>query len=103
MEKPESLASIFYIRRTDVTENITDIKVSPNQLAELELLSSLNPARRLRLGNNAAYLRRQVDRPQYICYCKTGKRSSAVAYLLSERGFKAHALRGGLQALPDDK
>ena len=51
-------------------------------------------------------IRRQVDRldknSEYICYCKTGKRSSAAAYLLNERGYKAHALRGGLQALPDD-
>lgn len=50
-------------------------------------------------------LRRQVDRldekQQYVCYCKTGKRSSAAAYILNERGFKAHALTGGLQALPD--
>jgi len=51
-------------------------------------------------------IRRQVDRldkaTQYVCYCKTGKRSSAAAYLLNERGYKAHALRGGLQALPED-
>jgi CRP-like cAMP-binding protein len=52
-------------------------------------------------------IRRQLDRldrnSQYICYCKTGKRSSAAAYILNERGFKAHALQGGLQALPDSE
>lgn len=52
-------------------------------------------------------LRRQIDRldqnQQYICYCKTGKRSSAAAYILNERGFRAHALKGGLQALPDSE
>jgi CRP-like cAMP-binding protein/rhodanese-related sulfurtransferase len=38
--------------------------------------------------------------PEYICYCKTGRRSSAAAFLLSQRGFRAQVLRGGLQALP---
>ena len=37
---------------------------------------------------------------KYICYCDTGRRSSAAAFLLSERGFEAHLLRGGLQAMP---
>lgn len=51
-------------------------------------------------------MRRQVDRlskdKEYVCYCKTGKRSSAAAYILNERGLKAHVLKGGLQALPDE-
>ena len=37
---------------------------------------------------------------KYICYCDTGRRSSAAAFLLSERGFEAHLLSGGLQAMP---
>ena len=36
---------------------------------------------------------------KYICYCDTGRRSSAAAYLLSERGFDAYVLKGGLMAL----
>lgn len=32
----------------------------------------------------------------YIVYCDTGRRSSAAAFLLSERGFQAYVLRGGL-------
>ncbi len=36
---------------------------------------------------------------KYICYCDTGRRSSAAAYLLSERGFEAFVLKGGLMAL----
>ena len=32
----------------------------------------------------------------YVVVCDTGRRSSAGAYLLSERGFEAHCLRGGL-------
>jgi len=33
---------------------------------------------------------------EYILYCDTGRRSSAAAYLLSERGITAHCLKGGL-------
>lgn len=36
----------------------------------------------------------------YVCYCKTGRRSSAAAFLLSQKGYKASVLRGGLQVLP---
>lgn len=32
----------------------------------------------------------------YIVYCDTGRRSSAAAFLLSERGFDAYVLQGGL-------
>ncbi len=35
----------------------------------------------------------------YVCYCDTGRRSSAAAYILSERGFHSYVLRGGLQAV----
>ena len=33
---------------------------------------------------------------KYITYCDTGSRSSSAAYLLSERGFDAYLLKGGL-------
>ena len=36
---------------------------------------------------------------KYICYCETGRRSSAAAYILSERGFESYVLKGGLQNL----
>jgi rhodanese-related sulfurtransferase len=32
----------------------------------------------------------------YVVCCDTGRRSSAGAYILSERGFKASVLKGGL-------
>lgn len=32
----------------------------------------------------------------YIVYCDTGRRSSAAAFLLSERGFQAYVLKGGI-------
>ncbi|MFT4560374.1 MAG: CRP-like cAMP-binding protein [Gammaproteobacteria bacterium] len=39
----------------------------------------------------------------YIVYCDTGRRSSAAAFLLSERGFQVYCLTGGLmeQAPPE--
>ena len=33
---------------------------------------------------------------KYILYCDSGRRSSAAAYLLSERGLQAYCLKGGL-------
>jgi len=34
----------------------------------------------------------------YVVCCDTGRRSSAAAYILSERGYEAYVLRGGLAA-----
>ncbi|HEY6641915.1 cyclic nucleotide-binding domain-containing protein [Povalibacter sp.] len=42
---------------------------------------------------------KSLDRDtHYVVCCDTGRRSSAGAYILSERGFHASVLRGGLQA-----
>jgi len=39
----------------------------------------------------------QLDKDQtYVICCDTGRRSSACAFILSERGFNTHVLRGGL-------
>jgi CRP-like cAMP-binding protein len=35
---------------------------------------------------------------RYVVYCDTGRRSSAAAYILSERGFDAYVLKEGLSA-----
>jgi rhodanese-related sulfurtransferase len=35
---------------------------------------------------------------KYVVYCDTGRRSSAAAFILVERGFDAYVLRGGLDA-----
>jgi len=35
----------------------------------------------------------------YIAYCQTGRRSSAAAFLLSQRGIRAFLLDGGLKAV----
>jgi len=39
---------------------------------------------------------------EYICYCTTGKRSSAAAFLLVQHGYKACVLNGGIQVMPQD-
>lgn len=39
-----------------------------------------------------------IDRQkEYIVYCQSGRRSSAAAFLLSQRGYKAYLLDGGLR------
>lgn len=43
----------------------------------------------------------QLDKKShYICYCMTGRRSSAAAFLLGQAGFEVSVLKGGLQVLP---
>jgi len=36
----------------------------------------------------------------YICYCNTGRRSSAAAFLLSQSGYSVSVLEKGIQGLP---
>ncbi len=39
---------------------------------------------------------------QYICYCRTGHRSSAAAFLMVQNGFNASVLTGGVQVMARD-
>ncbi len=42
----------------------------------------------------------ELDRSvAYICFCNTGRRSSAAAFLLAQKGFLASVLSGGIQAM----
>ena len=44
---------------------------------------------------------KELDKEQeYICYCGTGRRSSAAAFLLVQNGFKIVVLIGGVQKIP---
>jgi rhodanese-related sulfurtransferase len=44
---------------------------------------------------------RTLDRAlHYICYCQTGQRSSAAAFVLRQHGLSASVLRDGLQKVP---
>ena len=38
---------------------------------------------------------------RYICYCNTGRRSSAAAFLLAQYGYNASVLKNGVQGLPN--
>lgn len=40
---------------------------------------------------------------EYIVYCQSGRRSSAAAFLLSQKGYRASLLDGGLKALAAEK
>ncbi|HSN17760.1 MAG TPA: cyclic nucleotide-binding domain-containing protein [Gammaproteobacteria bacterium] len=48
------------------------------------------------------FIRLKLDtldpKKKYIVYCDTGRRSSAGAYILSERGFDVYVLKGGMPA-----
>lgn len=46
---------------------------------------------------------RELDRSRaYVCYCQTGRRSSAAAFVLSQYGLKASVLEGGLAEVPSE-
>ena len=59
-------------------------------------LQSLNmPLQLLRLKA------RLLDKTRtYLCYCDSGKRSASAVFLLSQLGYRAYALRDGVDALP---
>ncbi len=65
------------------------------EFAEGSLKGSTNlPLYLLRLKAN------NLDRKQtYLLFCQSGRRSSAAAFLLSQRGFDARVLQGGLAGL----
>jgi len=45
----------------------------------------------------------ELDKTQnYICYCNTGRRSSAAAFILAQAGYKVSVLNGGVRVMPQD-
>jgi rhodanese-related sulfurtransferase len=47
---------------------------------------------------------RDLDHTQlYICYCQTGRRSSAAAFVLTQYGLKASVLQNGLEHVSSDQ
>ena len=38
----------------------------------------------------------------YICYCNTGRRSSAAAFILAQAGYRVNVLNGGVRVMPQD-
>lgn len=66
----------------------------PSEFQNFRIDGSINiPLYFIRLKLNAL----DKDTPYIVC-CDTGRRSSAAAYILSERGFEAYVLKGGLAA-----
>jgi CRP-like cAMP-binding protein len=66
----------------------------PSEFQNFRIPDSINiPLYFMRLKLNA--LDRNV---RYVVCCDTGRRSSAGAYILSERGYDAYVLKGGLSA-----
>jgi CRP-like cAMP-binding protein len=66
----------------------------PSEFQNFRIDGSVNiPLYFIRLKLNA--LDKNVP---YVVCCDTGRRSSAAAYILSERGFEAYVLKGGLAA-----
>ena len=52
------------------------------------------------------FLRMKIDslnpNSSYVVYCDTGRRSSAAAFLLSERGYTTYILKDGIGSVPTD-
>jgi CRP-like cAMP-binding protein len=72
---------------------VTDVRL-PSEFQNFRIDGAVNiPLYFIRLKLNA------LDKnTQYVVCCDTGRRSSAAAYILSERGFEAYVLKGGLAA-----
>jgi rhodanese-related sulfurtransferase len=73
---------------------VIDVRL-PEEFNERAIKGSLNmPLYRLR---EYAF---DLDRERsYLCYCNTGERSAAAAYILTKLGFEAFALAGGLSGM----
>ncbi len=66
----------------------------PSEFESMHLDNAVNiPLYFIRLKINTL----DPDR-QYVVCCDTGRRSSAGAYILSERGYQAYVLDGGINA-----
>lgn len=80
--------------RVDTGATLIDVRF-PAEFQQDGLPGAINvPVNEIR---NASGLLEKGD--EYIVYCRTGRRSSAAAFLLSQRGIRAWLLDGGLQAM----
>ncbi len=64
--------------------------------------SHINDAINIPLPTLRLQLKQLDKRRPYIVHCDTGRRSSTAAFLMSEQGFNAHVLGGGLMNLPPE-
>ena len=73
---------------------IIDVRM-PEEFDERAIKGSINmPLSRLR-----EYAPELDKEKSYLCYCNTGERSAAAAYILTKLGFEAFALAGGLSGM----
>lgn len=73
---------------------VIDVRL-PEEYAERAIKGAVNmPLCRLR-----EYALDLEKERTYLCYCNTGERSAAAAYILTKLGFEAFALAGGLSAM----
>lgn len=82
------------IARVQAGAGLIDVRLE-GEFQRANLKGSINiPLARLRQKVNGLDPARR-----YVVYCDTGKRSTAAAYLLSERGFDVAVLKDGINAL----
>ncbi len=73
---------------------VIDVRL-PEEFEERAIKGSMNmPLYRLR-----EYVGNLDKEKSYICYCNTGERSAAAAFILTKLGFDAYALTGGLSGM----
>ncbi|MCC6594107.1 MAG: cyclic nucleotide-binding domain-containing protein [Xanthomonadales bacterium] len=77
---------------------VIDVRL-PEEFDERAIKGALNlPLYRLR-----EYALELDKEKSYVCYCNTGERSAAAAFILTKLGFDAYALAGGLSAMVKQK
>jgi len=85
--------------REQIDQGATWIDVrSPTDFARGHLEGAIN------IPLNEAHRRSQSldENTRYICYCQTGRRSSAAAFILSQYGLKVSVLKDGLPGIKGD-
>jgi CRP-like cAMP-binding protein len=72
-----------------------DVRV-PSEFKEARLPGAINiPLNELRQRV------RELDKATcYVCYCSTGRRSSAATFILNQQGYKSSVLKNGVQDVP---
>lgn len=84
------------LRRQEKGARFLDVRV-PSEYRQGHLSGSINiPLNELRQRLS------EIDRDiEYICYCNTGRRSSAATFILGQQGMKACTLNRGVQSVPN--
>lgn len=85
-------------------DGVADLLACGAQWLDVRLLDDYEQGHAMQALHMPLHLLRLKTRlldPQrpYLCYCESGKRSANAVFLLTQLGFTAYALRGGLDAL----